>query len=239
MSTFCLHGQTKKQIPFVTWEAARGGSKRIPRRNITLLQGKPLIAWTIESAKQSGLFDKLYVSSGDDEILQIAENWGACALKRETELAGDRITLLELCLKEIEKIYSEENYTDLYLLLPTAPFRKSSTIRKAWDDFIKSDADTLMSIVPCEYPPQWALRVENNSVSPLYPYDYQKVRQDLKSAFMNDGGHLITKISTLLKTKKFLGSKTMAFYVDAHEAVDIDEPMDLLWANFLLEKNKI
>jgi CMP-N-acetylneuraminic acid synthetase len=224
----------KKPLCFIP---ARGGSKRLPRKNIAMLQGKPLIAWTVDSAKQSGLFDKLYVSSEDDEILQIANNWGACTLKRKTELAGDRVTLLDLCLKEIEKLSEKEGYSDLYLLLPTSPFRKASTIRKAWENYVTSDADTLLSVVPCQYPPQWALRVENNCVSPLYPIDYQRLRQDLTSAFIHDGGHLITKISSLAETKSFIGSKTLPFYVSSVEAVDIDEPMDLLWAEFILKKN--
>jgi N-acylneuraminate cytidylyltransferase len=226
-----MNENEKKPLCFIP---ARGGSKRILRKNIALLQGKPLIAWTIDSAKQSELFDKLYVSSDDDEILKIAENFGACPLERRTDLAGDRVTLLELCLKEVEKICDTENYTDLYLLLPTTPFRKSSTIREAWENYIRSDADTLLSIVPCDYPPQWTLRVENNSVSPLYPSEYQQLRQDLTSAFIHDGGHLITKISSLAETKSFIGSKTLPFYVAVEEAVDIDEPMDLLWAEFIL-----
>lgn len=231
-----MNKNEKKPLCFIP---ARGGSKRFPRKNITLLQGKPLIAWTIESAKNSKLFDKLYVSSEDEETLQIAKNWGACPVKRKEELAGDRVTLLELCLAVVENLSKENDYSDLYLLLPTTPFRKSSTIREAWEKYIKSDADTLLSIVPYEYPPQWALMVANNYVAPLYPDDYQRLRQDLKSAFIHDGGHLITKISSLIRTKNFMGSKTMAFYVAAQEAVDIDEPMDFLWANFLLEKNNL
>jgi N-acylneuraminate cytidylyltransferase len=217
---------------------ARGGSKRIPRKNITLLQGKPLIAWTIESAEQSKLFDKLYVSSEDDQILQVAEDWGACPIKRRSELADDRITLLELCLEEVERICQVENYTDLYLLLPSSPLRKASTIRKAWKNYMHSDADTLLSVIPCEYPPQWALTVEENCITPLYPHDYQQLRQDLKSAFRHDGGHLIIKISWFLETKIFIGPKTLAFWSSLEESVDIDEPMDLLWAQFLLTNDK-
>jgi CMP-N-acetylneuraminic acid synthetase len=230
-----MNKNEKKPLGFIP---ARGGSKRIQRKNIALLQGKPLIAWTIESANESGIFDKLYVSSEDDEILQIAENWGACTLKRKTELAGDRVTLLELCLQEVEKISKAGKYTDLYLLLPTAPFRKPATIREAWENYIKSDADTLLSIVPCEYPPQWALILENNSVLPLYPDQYNTCRQDLKNAFIHDGGHLITKISSLVESKSLIGSKALPFHVSSVEAVDIDKPVDLLWANFLLKNKK-
>jgi len=229
-----MNKNNKKPLCFIP---ARGGSKRISRKNIAMLQGKPLIAWTIDSARQSELFDKVYVSSEDDEILQIADNWGACPLKRRTELADDRVTLLELCLTEVGKLGEKEGYSDLYLLLPTSPFRKSSTIRKAWENYITSDADTLLSVVPCEYPPQWALTIEDNCVSPLYPIDYQSLRQDLTSSFIHDGGHLITKISSLAETKSFIGPKTLPFYVSSVEAVDIDEPIDLLWAEFILKKN--
>ncbi len=231
-----MNKNKKKPLCFIP---ARGGSKRISHKNIALLQGKPLIAWTIESAKESELFDKLYVSSDDDEILKIGENFGACPLERRADLAGDRITLLELCLKEVEKLKEKEGYSDLYLLLPTSPFRKSSTIRKAWKKYINSGADTLLSVVPCEHPPQWALTVEDNYIAPLYPHDYKQLRQDLKSAFRHDGGHLITKISSFLENKIFIGCKTLAFSGPVEESVDIDEPMDLLWAQFLLNKTKI
>ncbi len=218
---------------------ARGGSRRISRKNIAMLQGKPLIAWTIECAKNSKIFDKVYVSSEDDEILQIADRWDACPLKRNKKLAGDRVTLQELCLKEVKKLQDEEGYSYLYLLLPTSPFRKPATIKQAWEIIISSAADTLLSIVPCDYPPQWTLTVENNWVAPLYPNDYGLLRQDLKKAFIHDGGHLITKISSFLETKSLIGAKTLPFFVSVEEGVDIDEPVDLLWSEFLLEKKRI
>lgn len=218
---------------------ARGESKRLPSKNIALLQRKPLIAWTIESALASGIFDSAYVSSEDDEILHITEKWGGTPLKRSRKLSGDRITLLKLCLHEVERFMENEGYTDLYLLLPTSPFRKASTIREAWKRFVDSGMDSLMSVVPSEHPPQWALTIRDGKIVPLYPDDYTRVRQELHQGFYHDGGHLITRISIFLKLKTFVGANTIPFQVSAEEAVDINEPIDLAWAEFLLEKRKV
>lgn len=223
----------RKPLGFVP---ARGGSKRLARKNIASLNQKPLIAWTIESALQSGLFDTVFVSSEDDQILAEARRWGATALKRNAELAGDTATILQLCLHELPAITKGTDYTDLYLLCPTSPFRQPATLLKAWDFFTTSEADTLMSVVPCQHPPQWTFRIDGGWLLPFLPADYDRPRQELEPTYLHDGGHLITKLDVLYHLKTFVGSQTIPFPVPIEEAVDINEPIDLVWAEFLLEK---
>lgn len=218
---------------------ARGGSKRLPRKNMALLRDKPLLALTIESARDSGLFDNVYVSSEDEEILIAAKKWGGIPLRRDTDLAGDRVTLLQLCLKVVKRLADEDGCTDLYLLLPSSPFRRPSSICRAWEQFIEGDADSLISVVPFDHPPQWALTLRDGWVSPMYPEDHNRPRQDLAPAIRHDGGHLITRISSLMEFKTFIGPKTLPFLVSKEESVDINEPMDLLWAEFLIEKGMV
>ena len=215
---------------------ARGGSKRLARKNIAMLKGKPLLAWSIEAALASDIFDRAFVSSEDDEILRVAGKWGGEPVRRDKDLAGDRVTLLQLCLNEVRKITERHDYSDLYLLLPTSPLRKPGTIRAAWKRFQAGDVDTLMSVVPCEHPPQWAFRIQDERLSPLFPEYYEQPRQELIPAYRHDGGHMIIRISTFLASGSFTAGKTIPFPAPQEEAVDINTPVDLLWAEFLLEK---
>ena len=102
---------------------ARGGSKRFPRKNVALLAGKPLLAWTIEAAVQSDLFDDIWVSSEDLEICNVARDYGAQIHERLDELAGDRVTVVQVCRQFLETFPNgATNYAGLYVMLPTSPF---------------------------------------------------------------------------------------------------------------------
>src|SRR5438094_83768 len=102
---------------------ARGNSKRFYRKNVALLGGKPLLAWTIEAASKSGIFDHLWVSSEDDEILETAGRWGADPVRRPSSLAQDEVTVQELCLHVAKETMAipGSNYTAINVLLPTSP----------------------------------------------------------------------------------------------------------------------
>jgi len=216
---------------------ARGGSKRLPRKNIRPLGGKPLLSWTIEAALEAGVFDRVWVSSEDREILEVARAWGGVPLERPPELAEDHVTVVQMCLQGIEALAAEgHDYSDLYVLLPTSPFRKGSTIKRAWDSYRESDADSLMSITPLDHPPQWALVQKDGWLSPLLPMEYETPRQGLVPSFRHDGGHAIAKIAEFRQSRSFFGPRTLAFPVPPEEAVDVDEPMDLAWAEFLLHQ---
>ncbi|WP_054031286.1 acylneuraminate cytidylyltransferase family protein [Desulfatitalea tepidiphila] len=218
---------------------ARGGSKRLPRKNILSLGGKPLLAWTIEAAKNAGLFDSLWVSSEDEEILETALRFGATPLVRPASLATDHVTVVELCIHLIEEFeFLEKGYTDMYVMLPTSPFRSSETIKRAWRAYLEKGADALMSIVALAHPPQWALMEADGRLSPLYPEQYETPRQGLVSAYRHDGGHAIGKIPRFIRTRSFFGPGTIAFPVPEEEAVDVDEPIDLAWAEFLLQRSE-
>jgi len=123
---------------------ARGGSKRFPRKNIAILAGKPLIAYAIEAARDSRIFDLVCVSSEDDEILEIAAEWGAQAvLKRPAELADDRTSLKEVCAYLLESFSLQgRKYQEFGLLLVTSPLRTSANLREAYlvkTDFTEAD----------------------------------------------------------------------------------------------------
>jgi CMP-N,N'-diacetyllegionaminic acid synthase len=142
---------------------------------------------------------------------------------------------VQLCLSVLRQFDSQGLiYSALYVLLPTSPFRRSETLHQAWRAFLDSGADTLLSVVPLEHPPQWALMKAGGWLRPVFPKSYELSRQTLAQAYRHDGGHAIARIEKLLQTKSFLNSRTLPFPVAPEEAMDIDEPEDLARAEYLL-----
>jgi CMP-N-acetylneuraminic acid synthetase len=215
---------------------ARGGSKRFPRKNVAPLQGKPLLAWTIEPALASNLFDgDVWVSSEDDAILEAAERSGGRPLARDGALAGDTVSVAAVALDALARVGG--NADAVYVMLPTSPFRTADTIRRAWAAFAQSDADALLSVVPLAYPSAWALaRAEDGSLRPLDPVGYETPRQELTPGYRHDGGHAIVAAAPFRTRRELLAERTVAFEPPEEETVDVDEEIDLAWAEFLLAR---
>ncbi len=217
---------------------ARGGSKRFPRKNIASLAGRPLLAWSIAPALESGLFDRVYVSSEDAEILAAAAACGGTPMLRPTALAGDKVALEPVCRDALERLALQgEHYTDIVVLLPTSPFRDPARLVAAWEEHLRRDADALVSICPYPHPPQWALRIDAQGL--LLPFDqkgYDSERQDLELHYRHDGAYFISRVAAFLETGYLLGSRAVPFRSAKRESVDIDDAMDLAWAEFLQEK---
>lgn len=209
---------------------ARGGSKRVPRKNVALLGDKPLLAWTIAPALASGLFAAVVVSSEDAEILAVAQRYGAEAVHRPAALAGDNVTLRDVCTALLPELAARTRATDLYLLTPTAPFRTAATLRRAWHCYLEAKGSALVSVEPCPYPPQWTLTVRQGRLEPLFPAFYETPRPLLPSAFKHDGGHLITGIARFCAEGNFWGNDARPFHGPEAERLDIDLPEDLAQA---------
>ncbi|NCC60634.1 MAG: acylneuraminate cytidylyltransferase family protein [Verrucomicrobiae bacterium] len=214
---------------------ARGGSKRIPRKNIALLGDRPLLAWTISPALESNLFGAVYVSSEDEEILSVAQHYGAEPIHRVASLAEDNSTLLELCVEIVPSLAAVTKATDLYLLTPTSPFRTAQTMRRAWKEYLARGNDSLISVEPFDYPPQWALTLHDERLKPLFPELYETPRPHLEPALKHDGGHIIAKISRLMEERSFFCRNAHPFFVPQEERLDIDHPHDLERAKSILE----
>ncbi len=218
---------------------ARGGSKRFPRKNIAPLGGKPLLAWTIDAAKVSELFDKVYVSSDDAEILDIAERHRATPHKRSATLADDRTGVAEVCATICDELTNGHDANQpVVALLPTSPFRSAATIRNAYEQFINRNGQSLQSIAPLEHPPEWAMNVVDGNLQPREPKVYDTPRKELPQSVRGDGLVMIARRGFLETHRSFLGPDTLAFASPPNETVDIDEPRDLLWAEFLLSNQE-
>ena len=188
---------------------ARGGSKAIPRKNIKMIAGKPLIAWTIESAKRSSLLDNFVVSTEDKEIAEISKKYGAEVVVRPDELATDEATTLSVLQHVLSVIESDT----VVLLQPTSPVRDTNLIDKCIRRFRERGADTLATGFICKF-------MEYGT--------YTKRRQDLEGFFYDDGNVYVIK-TDLIKKGKVFGEKAERFETTKEQNIEIDDDFDF-WA---------
>ena len=169
---------------------ARGGSKRIPRKNIKLFNGKPLISWSIECALKSNLFSRIFVSTDDDEIARIAKNCGAeIPFIRPSKLSDDFTKDLDVIDHFIKwGLDTKINSNILCYLYPTAPFITKSTLKKCYELLLKENASCSLTITKYDYPPQRALKKKEDSKIDFIWKEFKNNRsQDLEEAFHDAG----------------------------------------------------
>ena len=188
---------------------ARGGSKGVPRKNIKLLNGIPLIEYTINAAKDSKLITDVLVNSDDDEILEIANKNKVSIFKRSRDLATDTSASIDVVCDTLQQLQSQNKFYDAIILLqPTSPFRPIGFIDEAIEKFLNSGFDSLISVleVPHEYNPHWTFELENNQLKIVTgEKEIIKRRQDLPKTYFRDGSIYITKTEVLLNQKTFYG----------------------------------
>ncbi|WP_333614600.1 acylneuraminate cytidylyltransferase family protein [Psychrobacter sp.] len=212
---------------------ARGGSKRLPRKNILNLAGKPLIAWTIEAALQSKYIDKVLVTSDDDEILKVSNSYGASTIKRPMHLSQDNSTSFEAINHAIE---NTEEFDYIVLLQPTSPLRTNGHIDEAIQLIFQKNSDAIISVTEMEHSPLWANTLpENKSLKDFLKEEiFNKRSQDLETYFRLNGAIYICKTEELLYTGSvFLKNNCYAYQMNNIDSVDIDTEMDFKWAEFL------
>ncbi|WP_144788476.1 cytidylyltransferase domain-containing protein [Lysinibacillus fusiformis] len=218
---------------------ARGGSKSIPHKNIVNLYGKPLIAWTIETALNTLEIDKVIVSTDDLEIARIATEYGADVQMRPTELATDTslvIDTMHYVINELKK--EQEYYTYIVLLEATAPFRTVADVSKCIKKVYEESLDSVATFKEAELNPNRAWKIKDGTptsfidgVIPWLP------RQQLPEAYQLNGAVYVTKIEVLLKSnREIMLGKIGAVTMPKERSIDIDDKMDLLVAELLLKK---
>jgi len=214
---------------------ARGGSKRFPRKNVAPLCGKPLLAYAIDAAKESGVFDAVCVSSDDEEILSVASDFGAQARERSADLAGDTAQMKHVCLALLEELKGEgRDYEAFAQLPPTNPMRTAEDIKEAYDIFAKNDCNYVMSVIRHDDPPQRAVWVKDGYLEPYFGAKYMVPAQQLDPVFHDDGSIIFARTDAFLREQDFYGSRVMPYFIPRDHSVDIDYPEDLLRAEFLL-----
>jgi CMP-N,N'-diacetyllegionaminic acid synthase len=214
---------------------ARGGSKRLPEKNILPLVGKPLIVWTIEAAKKSKYIDCILVSSDDENILNISKEYGVETQKRPEELASDNATSFEAVKHVIESI--QEKYEITILLQPTSPLRNEIHIDEGIDRFEAKCAEAVISVSEMDHSPLWANTLsEDGNMSNFIKPEFTNMRsQDLPVYYRINGAIYICDTKKLLTQEKFiLDDNIFAYQMPQESSVDIDTGVDFLFAETLL-----
>lgn len=217
---------------------ARGGSKRIPRKNVVDFWGKPLIAHSIENALNSGIFDDVVVSTDDEEIASVAKAYKASVpFVRPKELSddyGSSSAVIRHAIKELQK--AKYDFTSICCLYATAPLIDSGILQKAFDEFQKDDCEFVFGACAFEYPIQRAFMLdEKNRVSMFDESKYSARSQDLTPAFHDAGAFYFGKTSAWLEKKMAFKPYSKAFLLPQHLVCDIDTPQDLEFAKILFE----
>ena len=213
---------------------ARGGSKRLPRKNLLPLHGKPLIVWTIESGLKSKYVDRLIVSSDDPEILAVAKHSHAETIERPAALARDDTSIFPVVEDTLIKV--ETDFDILVLLQPTSPLRTQEHIDQAFALMVKKKADAIVSVSSPVHSPLWAntLPSDGNMVSFITDEVRHLRSQDLPQYFQINGALYICRTKRLLEEKSFfLKQKIFAYRMSRHDSIDIDEPIDFELATLI------
>ena len=208
---------------------ARGGSKRIPRKNIKPFCGKPMIAWSIEAAKASQCFDQIIVSTDDHEIADIAREWGCeVPFMRPAELADDFASTPDVMQHAADWLNSQEN-KPLYIccVSATAPFMDPVKIRNGLEIIKQEDCEYAVSMTRFPSPIQRALRVTgDNRIEMFYPENFHKRSQELEAAYHDAGQFYWGKTSAWMSKKLLFSHDTAPIVLPEIQVQDIDTQGD-------------
>ncbi|RGN33225.1 pseudaminic acid cytidylyltransferase [Bacteroides oleiciplenus] len=221
---------------------ARGGSKRIPRKNIKPFMGKPIIAYSIEAALQSRLFDEVMVSTDDGEIAGIARKYGAeVPFMRSAETSNDYAGTDDVIL-EVLKIYKEKGkeFDTFCCIYSTAPFVTSDRLAEAYGK-LNSNIDSVFTCVAYSYPIQRSLRIADGRISMVHPEYFDARSQDLETIYHDAGQFYIATVNSYIREKKLWGANTAGLVLSELEVQDLDTLTDWQLAEMkynLLYKNR-
>ena len=208
---------------------ARGGSKRIPRKNIKDFLGKPIIAYSIEAALGSGVFDEVMVSTDDEEIAEIAKKYGAkVPFFRSEATSNDFATTADVILEVLDYYNKnlEKTFDHFICIYPTAPFVTADKLKDAYGQFKREDADSLVPVVRFSFPPQRGFKCENGIIQYLHP-EFERTRsQDLEPIYHDCGQFYICKADAFTEKKTLILNKTVPFFISETEVQDIDTETD-------------
>ena len=207
---------------------ARGGSKRIPRKNIKNFLGKPIIVYSIQAAVAANCFDEIMVSTDDLEIAEIAQKYGAkVPFFRSPEMSNDMAmtapVLVEV-LNEYKKLGQDFEYCAC--IYPCAPFINSERLKEGMNLLIENNIDSVLPIVKFSYPPQRCLVIRDDKVEMLYPENYNVRSQDLEPLYHDCGQFYCLKTKSLIEQEKLFCKNTLPIILPESEVQDIDNEED-------------
>jgi len=216
---------------------ARGGSKGLPGKNIKLLYGKPMIAWTIEESLKSKYIDKLIVSTDSEDIGKTSIQFGAeVPFIRPKELASDSAKSIDVIKHGID--FFENQFKVIILLQPTSPLRTVKDIDYALEEMRRKNVQAVVSVCELEHPIQWVgkLTKDKRMVNFTMNKYKNKNRQELEKHYKYNGALYIADIDYFLENNGFIGNETFAFVMEKEKSVDIDTLFDFKLAEFFFKE---
>ena len=218
---------SKRHLCFIP---ARGGSKRLPHKNLLPIAGKPLLAYTIEVALESRLYDDIVVSSEDAEILRVSASLGVTIDLRPVALSSDGVHSVHVIMEYLERANQRDRYETVSKLLPTCPLRSVDDLQgayKRFDELHQTHAEPfLISVFPYDFPPQYALHLDLKSgrLQKREPpaYDRHSQTQDLEVLFRPNGAVYIATVEGLLRAGTFFEDPLFGYEMPAERSLDID-----------------
>jgi len=235
-------GLRNKKFKSIAIIPARNNSKRIPHKNIKLFLGKPIIAYVIEAALKSGIFDDVIVSTDSIEIADIAKKYGASVpFLRSEKNADDFATTSEVLLEVVNKLNENQvDVTNVCCIYPTAVLINENHLKKAWRQFENAEFDSVISATRFSYPIQRGLKDCNGKLEMLWPENKTKRSQDLEVIYHDAGQFYFFDVETFLVKQQLLTDNTGYVLLSDNECQDIDNPDDWEMAeikfNYLLNK---
>lgn len=218
---------------------ARSGSKGLKDKNIKLLNGKPLLAYTIEAAKESGMFDEIMVSTDSKQYADIAKHWGAnVPFLRSNELSNDTASSWDV-VKEVIEEYKNlgTEFDTVALLQPTSPLRTSNDIVEGYKVMKAKEANFVIGVCEMDHSPLWSntlpddLSMENF----IRPEVVKMPRQSIPTYYRINGALYIVKTEHLFNSQNIYEKKSFAFIMEKKHSIDIDDQLDLSFAEHTLK----
>jgi len=215
---------------------ARIGSKRLERKNVVLLGGRPMLAWTVDAALESALFDAVYVSTEDEGIAEIANALGATSHARPAQLAGDLISATDVCLELLDaRRAAGDDHDAVVCLQPSSPLRDAHDIRDAWERFVETGADTLVSVTPIDpHYFHWAIEPNGEWWRMHFGDRFLLERPLLPPVHRPNGAIKIGLAGVLAAERNFFGPRLTTFDMPEERSVHVAERFDLRVAETIL-----
>lgn len=226
----------------------RGGSKRLPRKNLMDLGGKSITHRALDTAIESGVFTDIILSTDDDEIIkhcsEYVENGKIIIDKRDPSLAQDKSTVLQVALELIARLEAQGNRYDTFTaMLATCPFKTSDHIKSGFELYTKN-LDAVLSVTEYDFPWEFAMDMDNENIicpslenSPLITKNTRT--QDRKKVYHPNGALYLCSWDSLIKNKNFFVGNIKGYVMDNLHSQDIDEEKDMMIAEFMIEKGLV
>lgn len=216
---------------------ARGGSKRIPRKNIKPFCGKPMIAWSIEAAIQSGVFDRILVSTDDQEIAEIARRYGAeVPFMRPADLSNDFAGTIPVIAHALRCLGEDSRTENVCCLYATAPFVRPEDLRRGLELLVAERCDYAFSVTSFAFPIQRAVRItKQGRIEMFYPEHFNMRSQDLEEAFHDAGQFYWGRSEAWLEQRMIFGHTSVPVVLPRHRVQDIDTMEDWERAQWMFQ----